>query len=242
MHICPSERETALLILAEYIEDCSKHSLQTKIINFLGQEGPKAKNSSTYIRFIYNRINLEKPVIRAAAISALASFAFKIPDLRKSILLLLKRCIKDNCDEVRERTLLYISMLEKASDHLNICTDLGLEPLSDADGLGEIEAILFQDSFDVDIDALEQHVTANQDQLIAMEDFQIDAQAVKSTRSEPKPKVADDTTVSSISEVSQPVAAPAQSDPNEPHVTAMLADERLAEFCSEKPAFTSGPT
>lgn len=36
MQICPSDRETALLILAEYIEDCSKHSLQTKIINFLG--------------------------------------------------------------------------------------------------------------------------------------------------------------------------------------------------------------
>ena len=159
MVICPSERETALLILAEYIEDCSKHSLQTKIISFLSQEGPKAKNASTYIRFIYNRINLEKPVIRAAAISALASFAFKIPSLKKSILLLLKRCIKDNCDEVRERTLLYINLLEQREDNLGICSELGVELWTGDDlGMSEIRETLFEEGEAIDIDALEAYV------------------------------------------------------------------------------------
>ena len=89
MEICPSQRELALLILAEHIEDCQHAQIQTKIINFLAEEGPKAKNPSTYIRFIYNRVNLEKAVIRASAVNALASFAHSVPSLRKSIILLL---------------------------------------------------------------------------------------------------------------------------------------------------------
>lgn len=77
------------MILAEHIEDCEHAHIQTKIINFLAEEGPRAKNPSSFIRFIYNRVNLEKAVIRAAAVSALAAFAHKVPSLRKSILILL---------------------------------------------------------------------------------------------------------------------------------------------------------
>jgi coatomer protein complex subunit gamma len=89
IEICPSQRENALMILAEHIEDCEHANIQTKIINFLAEEGPKAKNPSSYIRFIYNRVNLEKAVIRAASVSALATFAHRVPSLRPSILLLL---------------------------------------------------------------------------------------------------------------------------------------------------------
>lgn len=35
MTICPSQRESALLILAEHIEDCEHPHIQTKIISFL---------------------------------------------------------------------------------------------------------------------------------------------------------------------------------------------------------------
>src|ERR1700709_2781007 len=93
MEICPSQREAALLILAEHIEDCEHAHIQTKILSFLAEEGPKSKSPSTYIRFIYNRVNLEKAVIRAAAVSALAAFAHKVPSLRKSIILLLQKCL-----------------------------------------------------------------------------------------------------------------------------------------------------
>ena len=82
MSICPSQREMALLILAEYIEDCDHTHIQTKILTYLGEEGPKSRNPTSYIRFIYNRINLEKAVIRAAAVSSLANFAQKVPQLR----------------------------------------------------------------------------------------------------------------------------------------------------------------
>ena len=99
------------MILAEHIEDCMQATIQTKILNFLAVEGPKAKNANSYIRFIYNRVNLEKAVIRAAAISSLASFAFECPNLKESILLLLKKCINDSDDEVRERAHFYIALL-----------------------------------------------------------------------------------------------------------------------------------
>lgn len=111
-------REQGLMILAEHIEDCMQATIQTKILNFLAVEGPKAKNSNSYIRFIYNRVNLEKAVIRAAAISALASFAFECPHLKESILLLLKKCINDSDDEVRERAHFYIAILDDSPEQM----------------------------------------------------------------------------------------------------------------------------
>ena len=77
----------------------------------MAQEGPLAKNPSSYIRFIYNRVNLEKAVIRAAAVGSLAQFAHKVPSLRQSIILLLKKCLNDSDDEVRERSFFYLSIL-----------------------------------------------------------------------------------------------------------------------------------
>jgi len=112
IYICPAQRENALLILSEHIEDCEHAHIQTKILNFLASEGPLARNPSSYIRFIYNRVNLEKAVIRATAVSALAAFAHKVPSLRQSIILLLRKCLSDSDDEVRERAHFYIRMFE----------------------------------------------------------------------------------------------------------------------------------
>jgi coatomer protein complex subunit gamma len=82
-------------------------------LNFLAIEAPKAKNPASYIRFIYNRVNLEKAVIRAAAVSALANIAFNVPSLVDSILLLLQKCLNDSDDEVRERAYFYHNLLSK---------------------------------------------------------------------------------------------------------------------------------
>ena len=141
MEICPSQREIGLLILAEHIEDCEHAHLQTKIINYLSEEGPKAKNPSSYIRFIYNRVNLEKAVIRAAAVSALASFAHKIPSLRKSILLLLQKCITDSDDEVRERAFFYINLLKKEQDSSFLSHDLDVPESQAPEGAQDKEQI-----------------------------------------------------------------------------------------------------
>ena len=95
-------------------------------MNFLAEEGPKAKNPSSYIRFIYNRVNLEKAVIRSAAISALATFAHKVPSLRKSIIKLLQKCLSDSDDEVRERAFFFINLLSEKTDENLLKDDFSL--------------------------------------------------------------------------------------------------------------------
>ena len=141
---CQANREQALLILSEHIEDCMQATIQTKILNFLAVEGPKAKNPASYIRFVYNRVNLEKAVIRAAAVSALASFAFQCPTLKQSILLLLHKCLNDSDDEVRERAHFYISIIEEKPD--------------------QAEDFFASEGF-IDVEALEQYIAENREEL-----------------------------------------------------------------------------
>ena len=108
-------------------------------------EVPKAKNPSSYIRFIYNRVNLEKAVIRAAAVSALANIAFNVATLADSILLLLKKCLNDSDDEVRERAYFYHNLLSKKNN-------------------AEVTDF-FNFSEEIIIEALENYVTENREEL-----------------------------------------------------------------------------
>jgi coatomer protein complex subunit gamma len=64
-----------------------------------------------YIRYIYNRIILENATVRAAAVSALASFGARVPELTGRVVVLLKRALYDNDDEVRFRLLLVITVM-----------------------------------------------------------------------------------------------------------------------------------
>ena len=65
-----------------------------------GNEGPKSKDPSKYIRYIFNRIILENATVRAAAVSSLASFGAAVEGLRPRVLTLLQRALSDNDDEV----------------------------------------------------------------------------------------------------------------------------------------------
>ncbi|KAJ1557164.1 coatomer subunit gamma, partial [Nowakowskiella sp. JEL0078] len=87
-----------------------------RILYLLGSEGPKAKQPSKYIRYIYNRVILENATVRAAAVSSLSRFAVEIGDLRERIKVLLTRCLDDPDDEVRDRATMYLRVLE--SDEL----------------------------------------------------------------------------------------------------------------------------
>lgn len=120
------------------------------------------------MRYIYNRINLEQAKVRAAAVSALASFAYKIPSLRQNILYLLNKCLPDNDDEVRERAFFYINLLEDKKNQSFIDGDI-LKSLSDEDqstiSMEDIETekkdmmdfVFDADQF-IDVDALESYV------------------------------------------------------------------------------------
>jgi len=59
--------------------------------------------------------------VRAAAVTALAKFGAECPKLRPNIIILLKRCLLDTDDEVRDRATLYLSIL-KSEDQTAIVT------------------------------------------------------------------------------------------------------------------------
>ncbi|KAG5362429.1 Coatomer subunit gamma [Yarrowia sp. C11] len=109
----PDCRDTALGILCEFIEDCEYTEIVVSVLHTLGQEGPAAANPTVYIRYIYNRIVLENAFIRAAAVSALAKFAL-VDDasVKKSVKVLLERSLEDETDEVRDRAVIALKLLE----------------------------------------------------------------------------------------------------------------------------------
>lgn len=111
-------KESGLSHLCEFIEDCEHTSLAVRILHLLGKEGPFSSTPSKYIRFIYNRVILENPVVRAAAVTALSQFGASCPALIKNILVLLGRCQMDPDDEVRDRATYYLNILESAKNDL----------------------------------------------------------------------------------------------------------------------------
>lgn len=56
--------------LCEFIEDCEHVELATRILHLLGREGPRTSKPHTYIRFIYNRVLLETPEVRAGTLAS----------------------------------------------------------------------------------------------------------------------------------------------------------------------------
>ncbi|OZJ04153.1 hypothetical protein BZG36_03121 [Bifiguratus adelaidae] len=111
----PECKEAALAHLCEFIEDCEFTKLSVRILHLLGVEGPKTPTPHKYIRYIYNRVILENSIVRAAAVSALAKFGLLVDDaaVRKSITVLLTRCVDDIDDEVRDRATLYLALMNE---------------------------------------------------------------------------------------------------------------------------------
>ncbi|KAJ0981913.1 hypothetical protein J5N97_010168 [Dioscorea zingiberensis] len=108
----PDAKENGLIHLCEFIEDCEFTYLSTQILHFLGNEGPKTSDPSKYIRYIYNRVILENATVRAAAVSTLAKFGALVGSLKPRIFVLLRRCLFDIDDEVRDRATLYLNTLQ----------------------------------------------------------------------------------------------------------------------------------
>lgn len=124
----------ALAHLCEFIEDCEFTKLSVQILHLLGLEGPKTKQPTKFIRYIYNRVVLENAVVRAAAVSSLAKFGVSVTDpaITKSVNVLLRRyvsfaipgshalilcgdfrCLDDVDDEVRDRAAMYLRVLSE---------------------------------------------------------------------------------------------------------------------------------
>ena len=113
MTMLPQCRDVALLHLCEFIEDCEFVDLSVSVLSLLGREVPRTANPSRYIRFIFNRVILEKPLVRAAAVTNLSKLGLAVPGLAASIVSLLGRCVFDDDNEVRDRATTYIALLKQ---------------------------------------------------------------------------------------------------------------------------------
>lgn len=120
IHLITSSCALALAHLCEFIEDCEFTKLAVRILHLLGTEGPKTTQPTKYIRYIYNRVVLENAVVRAAAVTALAKFGVaskegeKVdPEVKKSVVVLLTRCLDDPDDEVRDRAALNLRLIQQ---------------------------------------------------------------------------------------------------------------------------------
>lgn len=112
-------KQLILMNLCEFIEDCEFTELSVRILHLLGDEGPKTSNPSYYIRHIYNRLVLENSIIRSSAIISLSKFAVICGgSLSENIEILLKRCLNDVDDEVRDRAVLALSFISNKKKEL----------------------------------------------------------------------------------------------------------------------------
>jgi coatomer subunit gamma len=116
----PDSKEDALAHLCEFIEDCEFTKLAVRILHLIGLEGPKTSQPTKYIRYIYNRVVLENAIVRAAAVTALAKFGVgqKDPEVKKSVRVLLTRCLDDVDDEVRDRAALNLRLMNEEDDEM----------------------------------------------------------------------------------------------------------------------------
>lgn len=114
----PDSKEDALAHLCEFIEDCEFTKLAVRILHLLGLEGPKTSQPTKYIRYIYNRVVLENAIVRAAAVTALAKFGVgqKDAEVKRSVTVLLTRCLDDVDDEVRDRAALNLRLMTESDE------------------------------------------------------------------------------------------------------------------------------
>lgn len=114
----PDSKEDALAHLCEFIEDCEFTKLAVRILHLLGVEGPKTSQPTKYIRYIYNRVVLENAIVRAAAVTALAKFGVgqRDPEVKRSVQVLLTRCLDDVDDEVRDRAALNLRLMSEEDE------------------------------------------------------------------------------------------------------------------------------
>ena len=109
-----------LLQLCECIEDCDFPRVIIRVLYVIATEGATAVSPERFTRFLFNRVILEGAAVRAAAVQSLGIFAERVPAVRRGVTMLLRGCLKDENDEVRERAVAALTAL-------NLEGDVGLE-------------------------------------------------------------------------------------------------------------------
>ena len=100
MHSLGPTHLTALLSFSQFMLACN-----AQVLHLLGDMAPETSDPARFVRFIYNRIVLENATVRAAATAALASICARCEALRERIIIILRRSLADNDDEVSSHCL-----------------------------------------------------------------------------------------------------------------------------------------
>jgi len=110
--------ELALFRLCEYIEDCEYNAIINRILTVVGEEGPNTSNPNKYLRYINNRIVLDKPAVRVVGVATLAKFGAANAALRPRVRSLLARASNDTDDDVRDRATFYAKVLASDDEYV----------------------------------------------------------------------------------------------------------------------------
>ena len=108
-----------IFFLAEFISDCQYEVVKIRILNLLGKECQVSAQPGKLIRYIVNQINLEQPMVRTSAISALAQIGFQDPKQRKTVIKYISRSFNDTDNDVRERAYFFYRGLKELEDKEN---------------------------------------------------------------------------------------------------------------------------
>ncbi|MES1920723.1 hypothetical protein MHBO_002363, partial [Bonamia ostreae] len=109
-------REICLANLCDFIEDCEYSDLTLQILNIIGTNAVRSKTPSNYIRYVYNRITLELPLVRCAAVDALANIGKTVPALANYVKVLIQKCLNDSDDDVRDRAIINLAFFNIEND------------------------------------------------------------------------------------------------------------------------------
>lgn len=103
---------TVLEYFAEYIEDSMDNRLTLAILNLMCIYLPKADNPKSYLKYLINRLTLDKSIVRTAVVTCMAQIATQDEGLREEIIPILEHLQFDfEEEEVRERATYYLQLL-----------------------------------------------------------------------------------------------------------------------------------
>ncbi|KAL7552311.1 hypothetical protein ACHAWF_015553 [Thalassiosira exigua] len=158
----PEMKESSLLHLCEFIEDCEYSTLSTQTIHIIAEHGPTTRAPAQYIRFLYNRVILDSPSTRAAAVQALSKFAAAVPSLRSSIVVLLRSSLHDEDDETRDRSSIAVAVLNEAMALNPYIPPVGddYDEATDSPSEGDVAAFVYIQPLEMNFDCIERSIKA----------------------------------------------------------------------------------
>lgn len=103
---------------AEYIEDSMDNRLTLAILDLMCIYLPKAENPKGYLKYLINRLTLDKSIVRTAVVTCMAQIATQDAGIRVEVIPILEHLQFDfEEEEVRERASYYLRILHNIEDN-----------------------------------------------------------------------------------------------------------------------------